>query len=164
MRLNDARYKVLASAATAAPANAIDFRVLLAMLSRVDGDHWLRHRELVSHIELDEIEARTLVSKNSICKARRRLAAMGMIVRLTPAHLHGRPTVWTINVAPLVPLPFPHRMKEALASKKRLGDLARRDTAKMRPAERERILAAERREGAIDQLNGHVVRFEDPLE
>jgi hypothetical protein len=113
------RFQAVQSAATAAPVDGIAFRTLICMLSTVDLSHWAKHGELVSFVSFDTLERTVLASKASIAKARRRLIAWGLLARLTPAELRGQPAVYRINTSPHVPLPFPARMREVLAERKR---------------------------------------------
>jgi hypothetical protein len=124
--LNRDRFRAVQSAATAAPVDGVAFRTLVCMLATVDTQHFILHGEMLTFVSLDVLEATTLVSKSTVAKARRRLAAMGMIVRLTDPSLRGRPVVYRINTEPHVPLPFPDKMRQALANKNRIADLRAR--------------------------------------
>jgi hypothetical protein len=118
-------FRAINSAATAAPVDGVGFRTLICMLATII-PHWQKSGELLTYVSLDTLEARTMLSKSMVAKARRRLVAMGMIVRLTPPELRGCPVVYRVNVTPHVPLPFPAKMREVSRAKNRIEDLKRR--------------------------------------
>jgi hypothetical protein len=117
--LDHRRFQAVRAAAMSAPVDGISFRVLVGMLSNLDIPHWTARGEMLTFVGLDRLERITLTSKTSVAKARRKLAGWGLIVRLTPPELRGQPTVFLIHASPLVPLPFPARMRQALTDRKR---------------------------------------------
>jgi hypothetical protein len=139
--LDHRRFQAVRAAAMSAPVDGIAFRTLICMLSNIDAAHWTKHGEMLSFIGLDRLERITLASKSSVAKARRKLILWGLLSRLTPPELRGRPAVFQIHPTPLVPLPFPARMREALADQKRQKLAALRGPAndEQQPGARSRV-------------------------